>query len=97
MHGGNSSRKIYFARFTVVQTNNYTQKEAALLAIPETCTSKIITLCHSSLFVEYQGVIKTYLTTGDKFFIPGLIHFLRWYIKRCHLCQLSRNDKPPVW
>ena len=41
-------------------------------------------------------MIKTYLTKGDKFFIPGLIHYLRSYIKECHICQLSRNDKPPV-
>ena len=37
-----------------------------------------------------------YLTTGDKFFIPGLIHYLRSYIKWCHICQLSRNEKPPL-
>ena len=37
-----------------------------------------------------------YLTIGDKFFISGLIHYLRSYIKGCHICQLSRNDKPPV-
>ena len=37
-----------------------------------------------------------YLTIGDKFFIPGLIHYLRSYIKGCHICELSRNDKPPV-
>ena len=48
------------------------------------------------MFTGHQGVIKTYLTIGDKFFIPGLIHYLRSYIKGCHICQLSRNDKPPV-
>ena len=37
-------------------------KEAAVLAIPEVCTDKIITLYHSSLFAGHQGVIKTYLT-----------------------------------
>ena len=35
-------------------------RETALLAIPETCADKIITLCHSNLFVGHQGVIKTY-------------------------------------
>ena len=34
-------------------------KEAALLAIPETCADKIITLYHSNLFAGHQGVIKT--------------------------------------
>ena len=71
------------------------EKESSVLAIPETCTDKIITLYHKSLFAGHQGVIKTYLTISDKFFIPNLIHYLRSYIKGCHLCQLSHNDKPP--
>ena len=42
-------------------------KETALLAIPEMCADKIITLYHSNLFVGHQGVIKTYLTINDRF------------------------------
>ena len=38
------------------------ENETALLAIPEICVAKIITLYHSSLFKGHQGVIKTYLT-----------------------------------
>ena len=38
------------------------EKETAVLAIPETCADKIITLYHKSLFAGHQGVIKTYLT-----------------------------------
>ena len=53
------------------------EKETAVLAIPETCTDKIITLYHKSLFAGHQGVIKTYLTICGKFFIPNLIHYLR--------------------
>ena len=71
------------------------EKGSTVLAIPETCTDKIITLYHKSLFAGHQVVIKTYLTISDKFFIPNLIHYLRSYIKGCHLCQLSCNDKPP--
>ena len=37
-----------------------------------------------------------YLTISDKFFIPNLIHYLRSYIKGCHTCQLSRNEKLPT-
>ena len=48
----------------------------ALLAISEICADMIITVYHSSLFAGHQGVIKTYLTIGDKVFIPGLIHYL---------------------
>ena len=35
-----------------------------------------------------------YLTISDKFFVPGLIHYLHSYIKGCHICQLSHNEKP---
>ena len=42
------------------------EKETAVLAIPEMCTDKIITLYHSSLFAGHQGVIKTYLTISEK-------------------------------
>ena len=74
----------------------YPDKGTAVLAIPEACADKIITLYHKSLFAGHQGVIKTYLTISDKFFIPNLIHYLRSYIKGCHICQLSRNEKPPT-
>ena len=69
-------------------------KETAVLAVPEMCTDRIITLYHKSLFAGHQGVIKTYLTISDKFFIPNFIHYLRSHIKGCHLCQLACNEKP---
>ena len=70
-------------------------KETAVLVIPESCADNTIALYHSSLFAGHQGVIKTYLTINDRFFIPNLIHYLRSYIKGCHICQLTRNEKPP--
>ena len=70
-------------------------KETAVLAVLEMCADRIITLYHKSLFVGHHGVIKTYLTISDKFFIPNQIHYLRSYIKGCHLCQLVCNEKPP--
>ena len=73
-----------------------TDKEAAVLAIPEVCVDKIIALYHTSLFAGHQGVVKTYLTMKDKFFIPNLMHYLRSFIKGCHVCQLSRSDKLPT-
>ena len=79
--------------FKLVTTPN---RETALLAIPETCVDKIITLHHTSLFTGHQGVIKTYLTISEKFFIPGLMHYLISFLKGCHTCQLVRNDKPPI-
>ena len=35
------------------------------------------------------------MTISDNFFIPNLIHCLRSHIQGCHICQLSRNEKPP--
>ena len=68
-------------------------KETTFLAIPEICADKIITLYHSSLFAGHQGVIKTYLTINDRFYIPNLMHYLRLDIKGGHICQLNRKDK----
>ena len=51
--------------------------------VPETCIDKVTTLHYSSLFAGHQGVMKTYLTISDKFFISNLIHYLRSYIKDC--------------
>ena len=70
--------------------------EAAVLAIPEICIDKIIALYHTSLFAGHQGIVKTYLTMKDKFFIPNLMHYLRSFIKGCHICQLSHSDKLPT-
>ena len=71
-------------------------KETALLAIPEICVDKIIALYHTSLITGHQGVVKMYLTMKDKFFIPDLMHYLRSFIKGCHICQLARPNKPPM-
>ena len=72
------------------------EKKTALLAIPEICADKMITLHHSSPFMGHQGVIKTYLTIAEKFFIPDLMHYLSFYIKGCDICQLTRKDKLPT-
>ena len=65
------------------------ENKTAVLEVPGTCTDKIITLYHASLFAGHQGVIKTYLTISDKYFIPNPIHYLRSYIKGCHICKLG--------
>ena len=79
--------------FKIVSTSD---KETAVLAILEMCADSIIALYHSSIFAGHKGVIKTYLTISDKFFIPNLIHYLRSYIKASHICQLTINEKPPT-
>ena len=85
--------EILSERYILLDLN--VEKEKAVLAIPEVCVDQIIALYHSSLFAGLQGVIKTYLTMPDKFFIPDPMLYLRSYIKGCHICQLSNKDKIP--
>ena len=54
------------------------------------CIIPYKSICRSS------GCGEMYLTMKDKFFIPNLMHYLRSFIKGCHICQLSRSDKPPT-
>ena len=89
------AENIYYWTLLLFKISTTPDKETVVLAIPETCLHSIITLYHSSLFAGHKGIIKTYLTINDKFFIPNLIHYLRSYIKGCHICQLNRNEKPP--
>ena len=79
----------------LLKINPTPEKEKALLAIPEVCADKIITMYHASLFAGHQGMITTYLTICDKFFVPNLMCYLRSYLKACHICQLARNDTAP--
>ena len=60
------------------------------------CVDQKITLYHTSLFAGHQGIVKTYLTMADKFFIPDVMHYLHSYIRGCHICQLSKKDKIPT-
>ena len=71
-------------------------KEKALLAIPEVCADKIITLCHASLFAGHQGVIHTYLTISDKFFIPNVMLYLRSFLKLVIFVSCPEMKKPPL-
>ena len=61
------NRKILLLDLLLFKIVTTLEKETALLAIPEICTDKIITIYHSSLFVGQSGVIKTYLTINDNF------------------------------
>ena len=65
------------------------ERETVVLVIPEMCVDKILTLYHKSLFAGHQGVIATYMTISDKFFIPSLIHYFRSNTKGCHICKLN--------
>ena len=91
-----SSRKYILLDSLLFKILSKPNKEATILAIPEVYADKIITLYHSNLFAGHQGVIMTYLTISHKFFIPNLIHYLHSYIKGCHICQPSHNEKPPT-
>ena len=80
------AKKYTFLDSLLFKVTSTPEKEMAVLAIPEKCVDNIISLYPSSLFSGHQGVIKTYLTISNKFFIQNLIHYLRSYIKACHIC-----------
>ena len=67
--------------------------QSVILAIPEHCIDRMITLYHCSIFAGHQGIIEMYLTINEKFF-PDRIHYLRAYMKECPICQLHRKEKP---
>ena len=60
---------LYSLLFELVTTPD---RETALLAVPEICADKIITLYHTSLLAGHQHVIKTYLTISDNFLFQVL-------------------------
>ena len=66
--------------FNTVKLITIPGKETALLAVPDICADRIITIYHSSLFAGHQGVIKTYLTIADKFFIPHTSYALLMFL-----------------
>ena len=54
------------------------EKGTALLAIPENCADKIITLYHMKVCLQDTKVfLKLTLQSTISFFIPNLIHYLR--------------------
>ena len=53
-----TSRKYILLDSLLFKIVSNPDKEAAVLAIPEVCAIKIITLYRSSLFAGHQGVIK---------------------------------------
>ena len=74
----------------------YPRKRNSIAGNTRNCADKIIALYHSSLFAGHQCVIETYLTISNKYFIPNLIHYLRSYIKGCHIGHLACNEKTPA-
>ena len=96
MKGGSIGRNYILLDSLLFKIVTASERETVLLAIPEICADKIITLYHASPFVGHQGIIKTYLTINDKFCIPNLIHYLRSYIKGCNICQLAHTEKMPT-
>ena len=72
---------------------SYLITELELCGLAINIVSFLHLLKRVDLFAGHQGVIKTYLTISTNFFIPNLIHYLRSYIKGCHICQIMHNDK----
>ena len=62
--GASISRMIHLLDSLLLKITS--EKETAVLVVPEVFADKIIPLYHSGLFAGHQGVIKTYLKISDK-------------------------------
>ena len=67
------------------------EKETVLLAVPQVCANKIITLYHTSHFAGHQGVIKTYLTINDNFFHSRSYALFEIIHKRVSYMSVSKS------
>ena len=74
-----------------------TDKEAAILAIPEVCVDKIIALYHTSLFTGHQGSSKNIPHNERQILYSKSNALFEIFHKgMSHVCQLSRSDKLPT-
>ena len=70
-------------------------KETVVLAIPETCRQHNCFISFKFI-AGHQGVVKTYLTISDKFFIPNFNTLPEIIHKRAVIfVNLIENEKPP--
>ena len=93
MQNRSISRKIYIVGFIIIQIE-FRKGKSSISHTRGMCRSDNY-LVPFKFVCRSPGVVKTYLTMADKFFIPDLMHYLHSYNKGCHICQLSKKDKIP--
>ena len=96
MQGGNLGRKIYFIRFPTIQVSDHTGQRNSTVGHTRNMCRQNHNIILYQFICRTPGCNKDLPTISDKFFIPGLMHYLRSFLKGCHICQLVRNDKPPT-
>ena len=88
--------EIHNIRFIAIEAGHHSRKGNCIVSYTRNvCRQDNYTLSFKSVHWT-SSVIKTYLTTADKFFIPDIMHYLYSYIKGCHICQLSMKGKSPT-
>ena len=95
-----AQNKLPSKRSAIHKVENLAQRfillDSLLFKLVTTPERETVPLAVPKVFAGHQGVIKTYLRINDKFFILGLMHYLRSFIKGCQMCQLVRAEKPPM-
>ena len=71
-----------------------TQEYKLLLCIPSSKINALLHYFHTSLMGGHMGMMKTYMTIGQRFFCPNLTHHIRAYLIGCHVCQMVKAGKP---
>ena len=75
-------------------TWNKAKKEyQLLLCIPQNYLLTILMQYHNNLLSSHQGILRTYLTIREKYFVPYLLDNLTKYVACCRICQ-ARAAEP---
>lgn len=73
--------------FRLFLHEKYDAKMTLQLVIPDTMVDRVITKYHDSLLSNHQGVMRTYLTIRQYFFMRNMFQRINNYIKACLRCQ----------
>ena len=86
----------------LIETTKLIQKflprQADIDKILDVTKRKVLNGTHLPLTIKeiQAGYLTSPYFNFFNFFIPGLMHYLRSFIKGCHTCHLTRADKPPT-
>ena len=73
--------------FRLFLHDKYDSKMTLQLVIPDTMVDKVITKYHDDILSNHQGVMRTYLTIRQNFFMRNMFQRISNYIQACLRCQ----------
>ena len=77
--------------FRFMYPKDMTQYPIPKLVIPERLIPHILYQYHDTSMAGHQGVLRTYYTIKDKYYIHDLLPITRRYVRACHDCQVRKG------